>query len=275
MGFACDVDTTYRSRPFPCSLARAWFRAERSRRDARAEQAFSRPRLGTRLAAVTAVSREDFVNARAIAKTFLSVPPATLATGQVTTALGVSPRKESVLGRPVNTSRSITQPPATAVNRVVIARKTPPSVVPFASREPNTTKIGTSSRVTQTTTAKPTLVKVVSRGNARSAAPTDPRSKSGTDSSSSQRMKASSAPGTGTKDGGSVKSSGAEPAVKKSVVIHEPTKKTIGTSGPNKSATKSSQSTDSSLTKSDSKSVAKDKAKKKPEKKETKPLTAP
>ncbi len=218
--------------------------------------------------AVTAVSREDFVNAHAVAKTSVKVPPATLVAAQVTTTPAVPPRKESLLGHPLDLSRVVTRPPAAAVNRVVIVRKAPPSVVPFVSHGPtSSTRSGVSSNIGQTTTARPTPVKIVSPKNGATAVTASPGKSSVL--SSSQPVKVRSSPSSRT-DGGATKSVRPLPAVKKSVVNDETTKKTVGTSiGPNKSVKKSRESTNSSSTKSNSKSEAKDKDKKNPEKNKT------
>jgi hypothetical protein len=219
--------------------------------------------------AVTAVSREDFVSAHSIAKTSVKVPPATLAAAQATTNLAVPPRKESLLGHSLDTSRFVIQPPAAAVNRVVVARKTPPSIVPFASHKPaGPTKDDASLKVTQTTPAQPN-VKVVSPRNAAPAHWATPI-KSGIGASSTQPVKTSNSSSTSAKSVDSTKPVGLQPAAKNSVVIDD-RKKTVGTSVSGSKSTKSAQSTDSAAAKSESKTKreAKDKAKKKSEEKQT------
>ena len=87
--------------------------------------------------AVTAVPQEAFVKAQPVAKAAVAVPERVIAAAPVSgMTAAVAPRTESVLARPVAAARPVAQPPAAVVNRVVVARTTPPPApVPFAARQ--------------------------------------------------------------------------------------------------------------------------------------------
>jgi len=84
--------------------------------------------------AVTAVSRETFVNARPVGQAVVAVNPATLARAQVVRTAAVAPTQTAVLGRPAMASAP--HPPASALNRTVVTKATPPPPpVAFAQRQ--------------------------------------------------------------------------------------------------------------------------------------------
>jgi hypothetical protein len=85
--------------------------------------------------AVTAVSRETFVNAQSVSRNIARVDPQQLTTAQaVTHATPVQPVKTSVLGAG---EKARTTPPPAVVNRQVIATRSPtPLRAPFEQRQP-------------------------------------------------------------------------------------------------------------------------------------------
>jgi len=83
--------------------------------------------------AVTAVSRDTFVNARPVARNVVQVSPRDIEQAPVTRMTGVEPAKTSVLG-----SGRVTRfaPPAAVATRQVVAQRPPaPPTVPFAQRQ--------------------------------------------------------------------------------------------------------------------------------------------
>jgi hypothetical protein len=72
---------------------------------------------------VTVVSREAFVNARPVAQNVMRVEPREIEAAQVRHVVGAEPVRQSVLGagRPAPV-----KPPATVINRQVLAQRTPP-----------------------------------------------------------------------------------------------------------------------------------------------------
>ena len=83
--------------------------------------------------AVTAVSRETFVNARPVARNVVQVSQHDVEQAQVTRMTGVDPVRTSVMGsgRPTRVA-----PPAAVVTRQVVAQRAPtPPPVPFAQRQ--------------------------------------------------------------------------------------------------------------------------------------------
>ena len=83
--------------------------------------------------AVTAVSRDTFVNARPVARNVMQVSPRDIEQAPVTRMTGVEPAKTSVLG-----SGRVTRfaPPAAVATRQVVAQRPPaPPTVPFAQRQ--------------------------------------------------------------------------------------------------------------------------------------------
>jgi hypothetical protein len=83
--------------------------------------------------AVTAVSRDTFINARPVGKNVVTVPAQAIAQAQVTHAVAVEPVRTSVIGagRPT----TVVPPPAVA-NRQVVAQRIPsPPPTPFAQRQ--------------------------------------------------------------------------------------------------------------------------------------------
>jgi len=80
---------------------------------------------------VTAVSRETFVNARPVAKNVVQADPRQMAEAPVTHIAPVQPVKASVLGA----GAPARMPPASVVNRPVIAKRSPaPPLPPFEQR---------------------------------------------------------------------------------------------------------------------------------------------
>lgn len=83
--------------------------------------------------AVTAVSRDTFVNARPVARNIVAVQPQALAQAPVTHVVGVEPVRASVIGEGRVTA--VAPPPAVA-NRQVVAQRIPsPPPTPFAQRQ--------------------------------------------------------------------------------------------------------------------------------------------
>jgi hypothetical protein len=83
--------------------------------------------------AVTAVSRDTFVNARPVARNVVQVSPRDIEQAPVTRMTGVEPVKTSVMG-----SGRVTRfaPPAAVATRQVVAQRPPaPPTVPFAQRQ--------------------------------------------------------------------------------------------------------------------------------------------
>jgi hypothetical protein len=74
--------------------------------------------------AVTVVPHEVFVNARPVAQNVMRVEPREIAAAPVTHVVPVEPVRQSVLGagRP-----ALVKPPATVINRQVVAQRTPPA----------------------------------------------------------------------------------------------------------------------------------------------------
>lgn len=84
--------------------------------------------------AVTAVSRETFVNARPVGRAAMPVDPASLQNAQVIRNAAYAPSRESVLGR--SAGSSAVRPPESVLNRAVVARRPPPPApVPFQQRQ--------------------------------------------------------------------------------------------------------------------------------------------
>jgi len=82
--------------------------------------------------AVTAVSRETFVNARPVASNLAKVDPRQLASAPVTRELNVKPERTSVMGSGV---AARVRPPASVVNRQVVAVRAPAAPrAPFSQR---------------------------------------------------------------------------------------------------------------------------------------------
>jgi len=105
--------------------------------------------------AVTAVSRETFVNARPVAKNVVAVQAQAIAQAPVTHVVAVEPVRTSVIGagRPT----TVAPPPAVA-NRQVVAQRIPsPPPTPFAQRQ--------DKLVARPVTVRPVIAPVA--GNAR------------------------------------------------------------------------------------------------------------
>jgi hypothetical protein len=83
--------------------------------------------------AVTAVSRDTFVNARPVARNVVQVSPREIEQAPVSHMTGVAPVRTSVLGsgRPTR----IAPPPAVATRQVVAQRPPAPTTVPFTQRQ--------------------------------------------------------------------------------------------------------------------------------------------
>ena len=83
--------------------------------------------------AVTAVSRETFVNARPVAKNVVAVQPQAIAQAPVTHMVAVEPVKTSVVGAGKPTAVA---PPPAVMNRQVVAQRIPAQPpTPFAQRQ--------------------------------------------------------------------------------------------------------------------------------------------
>jgi hypothetical protein len=112
--------------------------------------------------AVTAVSRETFVNARPVGRNVVPVQAQAIAQAPVTHVVAVEPLRTSVIGagRPT----SVTPPPAVA-NRQVVAQRIPsPPPTPFAQRQ--------DKLVARPVTVRPVTAPVA--GNARPQTPNNP-----------------------------------------------------------------------------------------------------
>ncbi|MBV9482845.1 MAG: hypothetical protein JO249_19205 [Acidobacteria bacterium] len=93
--------------------------------------------------AVTAVSRETFVNARPVAKSLAQVNPKEVADAPVTHIASVQPGRASVMGAG---TPARAKPPASIASRQVIARRTPaPPVAAFEQRQNSSSRSGQSS----------------------------------------------------------------------------------------------------------------------------------
>jgi hypothetical protein len=75
--------------------------------------------------AVTVVSRDTFVNARPVMRNVVNVPARELATAPVTRTIAATPERTSTYGAG---SHNVPRPPAAAVNRPVIVKRSPPAV---------------------------------------------------------------------------------------------------------------------------------------------------
>jgi hypothetical protein len=113
--------------------------------------------------AVTAVSRETFVNARPVAHAVVEVRPEMLAKAQVVRTAAVAPTQAAVLGHA--TMASAPRPPAAALNRMVVTKATPPPPpVAFAKQQ----------QLLQQNPGRPLEVKQVQQIRAQSPAPARP-----------------------------------------------------------------------------------------------------
>jgi hypothetical protein len=86
---------------------------------------------------VTVVSREAFVNARPVAQNVMRVEPREIEAARVTHVVAVEPVRQSVFG--AGRSAAL-KPPATVINRQVVAQRTPPA--PPRSLEQRQTQTG-------------------------------------------------------------------------------------------------------------------------------------
>src|SRR5579863_10010434 len=83
--------------------------------------------------AVTAVPQSAFVGGRSVAQSAIAVPRGQLASARIGASPGFAPQTASVLGGRAATSY---RPPASVVNRAVVARTPPPAApVPFARQQ--------------------------------------------------------------------------------------------------------------------------------------------
>jgi hypothetical protein len=91
---------------------------------------------------VTAVSQDTFINGRSVARNVMPVPSKELAAAPVSNALAVQPARSSMFGagRPV-----ANKPPATVMNRPVVARRTPAPLPPTAGASTGFASAGQNS----------------------------------------------------------------------------------------------------------------------------------
>ncbi len=87
--------------------------------------------------AVSAVSRQDFVNSHYVRQSAVAAPVAAVAQAQIMRSAQVVPQQQSVLVRPaVGGSMQIARPPAAVMNRQIFVRSTPPPPpVPFVAKQ--------------------------------------------------------------------------------------------------------------------------------------------
>ena len=86
--------------------------------------------------AVTVVPQRTFATAQPVAHAAVAVTPQQIAKAPVTARVAVSPTQQSVLGAKASTAGHVTAPPATVINRQVVAKRTPPPPpVPFAKQQ--------------------------------------------------------------------------------------------------------------------------------------------
>jgi len=110
--------------------------------------------------AVTAVSRETFVNAQPVARNVVAVQAQTIAQAQVTRVVAVEPVRSSVIGAGRPTTAV---PPPAVANRQVVAQRIPsPPPTPFAQRQDKLVARPVNVRPVNTP---------VAQGNARPQAP--------------------------------------------------------------------------------------------------------
>jgi len=136
--------------------------------------------------AVTAVTRDTFVNARPVGKNVVAVQPQALAQAPVTHVEAVEPVRTSVIGagRPT----TVVPPPAVA-NRQVVAQRIPsPPPTPFAQRQ--------DKLVAQPATVRPVSAPVVQGGNAHPQTATNPQPRQEVNIQQQSQPKPN-APGTG------------------------------------------------------------------------------
>jgi hypothetical protein len=86
--------------------------------------------------AVTAVPQHAFSSAQPVAKSAVAVNAEQLKSAPVSARVAVNPTREAVLGSKASTANHVSAPPATVMNRQVIAKKTPPPPpVSFAKQQ--------------------------------------------------------------------------------------------------------------------------------------------
>ncbi|PYT24080.1 MAG: hypothetical protein DMG57_29935 [Acidobacteria bacterium] len=87
--------------------------------------------------AVTAISRSDFANSRAVSRSGVNVSSQTVASAQVIGMTApVAPRRESVMGHSADNMTSIPRPRESVLAHPVVTRSVPPPApVPFAARQ--------------------------------------------------------------------------------------------------------------------------------------------
>jgi len=87
--------------------------------------------------AVTAISRADFANSRAVSRSGVNVSSQTVASAQVIGMTApVSPRRESLMGHSADSMTSVPRPRESVLARPVVTRSVPPPApVPFAARQ--------------------------------------------------------------------------------------------------------------------------------------------
>ena len=87
--------------------------------------------------AVTAISRADFANSRAVSRSGVNVSSQTVASAQVIGMTApVSPRRESLMGHPADNPAAVPRPRESVLARPVVTRSVPPPApVPFAARQ--------------------------------------------------------------------------------------------------------------------------------------------
>ena len=87
--------------------------------------------------AVTAISRADFANSRAVSRVGVNVSPHAVASAQVIGMTApVSPRRESLMGHSADAVTSVPRPRESVLARPVVTRSVPPPApVPFAARQ--------------------------------------------------------------------------------------------------------------------------------------------
>ena len=114
--------------------------------------------------AVTAVSRDTFVNARPVRQAVVAVQPEMLAHAQVVRTAAVAPTQAAVLGHAAMASAP--RPPAAAMTRMVVTKATPPPApIAFAKQQ----------QMLQANPGRPLEVKQVQQIRAQSPPPARPQ----------------------------------------------------------------------------------------------------